>query len=53
MDYKLFTGRTVLKHGRNTNSLLGSKRFFGQMLAVRMKFDYLTTGSLLLYDDQQ
>ena len=38
MDYKLFSGRTVPKHGRNTNSLLGSKRFFGLMLAVRMKF---------------
>ena len=38
MDYVLFSGRTVLKHGQNTNSLLGSKRFFGQILAVRMKF---------------
>ena len=38
MDYKLFSGRAVLKHGRNTNSFLGSKRFFGQILAVRMKF---------------
>jgi len=25
VDYKLFSGRTVLKHGRNTNSLLGSR----------------------------
>ena len=38
MDYKLFSGRTALKHGKTTNSLLGYKRFFGQMLALHMKF---------------
>lgn len=38
MVYKLFSGRTVLEHGWNTNSLLHSKRFFGQMLVVHVKF---------------
>ena len=37
-DYRLFEGQQVLRHGRNKNSLLGSKRFIGQVMAVRLDF---------------
>ena len=37
-DYKWFNVKDALEHGRNTNSLLGSNRFTGLVLAVRMKF---------------
>ena len=36
--YKLFLGKDVLEHGRNTNSLFGSERFHGHILAIRMDF---------------
>lgn len=36
VDYKLFLGRNVLEHGRDTNSLSGSERFHGHILAIRM-----------------
>jgi len=38
VGYKLFNGRDTLTHGRNTNSLLGSDQFYGNVLAVRMNF---------------
>ena len=38
VGHRLFNGRTALAHGRNTNSLLGSDRFFGDILAIRMEF---------------
>lgn len=38
VGYTLFDGKDALMHGRNTNSLLGSERFYGNVLAVRMKF---------------
>ena len=38
VDYKIFDGQKVLKHGRNTKSLLGSKRFLGDVIAVRFIF---------------
>jgi len=34
VDYKLFSGRTVLKQGRNANSLLGSKRFSVTLMMI-------------------
>ena len=37
VDCKCF-GATALEQGRNTNSFLGSDRFTGFILAVRMKF---------------
>ena len=37
MDYKCFEA-TALEQGRNINSFLGSDRFTGFILAVRMKF---------------
>ena len=39
IDYKTFSGQRVLMHGRNTNSLLGSRQFKGDVLAIRFKFD--------------
>ena len=33
-----FKGKDVLAHGRNTNSLLGSDRFQGDIIALRMVF---------------
>lgn len=41
---KVFSGRYALTHGRNTNTLLGSDRFHGDMLAVRMRFDGVEKG---------
>ena len=38
VGYKIFDGQKVLKHGRNTKSLLGSKRFIGDVIAVRFIF---------------
>lgn len=38
VGHRSFNGRTALTHGKNTNSLLGSDRFFGDILAVRMDF---------------
>lgn len=35
---KVFRDTEVLAHGRNTNALLGSDRFLGDKLALRMKF---------------
>ena len=35
---KVFKGQGVLKQGRNVNSLFGSDRFWGQMIAFRMDF---------------
>ena len=35
---KVFKGQEVLKQGRNVNSLFGSDRFWGQMIAFRMDF---------------
>ena len=37
VDYKVFNSR-ALTHGRNTNSLLGSNRFHGEIIALRMAF---------------
>ena len=37
--YKTFSRQRVLMRGRNTNSLLGSRRFKGDVLAIRFKFD--------------
>lgn len=37
VDCRCF-GATALEQGRNTNSFLGSDRFTGFILAVRMKF---------------
>ncbi|CAB4013206.1 Hypothetical predicted protein, partial [Paramuricea clavata] len=35
VEYKVINGREVLTHGRNANSLLGSERFCGKLLALR------------------
>ena len=40
IDYSVFSGNGVLEHGRNVNSLLGSKRFKGSILAVRLDFKH-------------
>ena len=37
-SYRLYSGSSVLQHGRNTNSLLGSKTFTGTVLAIRFCF---------------
>ena len=37
--YRFFNGRNALKLGQNTNSLLGSERFFGDILAIRLEFN--------------
>ena len=36
--YEAFKGKWALRHGRNTNSLLGSEAFDGDVLAIRMNF---------------
>ena len=36
--YEAFKGKWGLRHGRNTNSLLGSEAFDGDVLAIRMNF---------------
>ena len=36
--YRLFNGRTSLKQGKNKNSLFGSDRFFGDILAIRFVY---------------
>lgn len=38
IDYKTFNGKHVLQHGRNENALLGSKRFRGEVIAIRLNF---------------
>ena len=38
VEYRVFSGRDVLKHGHNVNSLLGSERFKGSVLAIRFDF---------------
>ena len=38
VDYKVFNGREALEHGRNTNALLGSSQFLGEIIAFRMNF---------------
>ena len=38
VDYRVFEGREVLEHGRNKNSLLGSERFKGRIIATRINF---------------
>jgi hypothetical protein len=45
---KLFRGKDALKHGRNTNSLLGSDSFYGEVLSMRMKFDLYNSSSYLV-----
>lgn len=37
-DYVVELGGVALKHGRNTNSLLGSRSFNGQVIALRCDF---------------
>ena len=37
-DYKWFNAKDALELGRNTNSFLGSNKFTGLVLTVRMKF---------------
>ncbi len=39
LDYKVFNGKQALQHGRNTNALLGSDRFYGEIIAFRMEFN--------------
>ena len=36
--YSLYPGKDVLEHGRNPNSLLGSERFMGDIIAIKMNF---------------
>ena len=36
--YEAFKGKWALRYGRNTNSLLGSEAFDGDVLAIRMNF---------------
>ena len=38
VDYRVFSGDGSLEHGRNANALLGSKRFKGSVMAVRLIF---------------
>ena len=38
VGYRVFNGTHGLEHGRNVNSLLGSERFKGSILAVRVDF---------------
>ena len=38
VDYRVFSGDGSLEHGRNVNALLGSKRFKGSVMAVRLIF---------------
>jgi hypothetical protein len=38
-DYRIFSSKGALEHGRNVNCLLGSKRFNGSILAVRLNFE--------------
>ena len=40
VGYRFINGKSALEHGKNTNSLLGSDSFFGDILAVRFQFDY-------------
>ena len=37
-SYRLYSGSSVLQHGRKINSLLGSKTFTGTVLAIRFCF---------------
>ena len=39
VESRLFNGRTALVHGMNKNSLLGSQRFFGDVIAIRLNFN--------------
>ena len=41
LERKVVDGQDVLKQGRNVNSLLGSDRFWGQMIASRLDFWWL------------
>ena len=38
VDCRIFSGDDTLEHGRNANALLGSKRFKGSVMAVRLIF---------------
>ena len=38
VGYTVFNGKSSLSHGRNVHSLLGSDRFFGSLLALRLDF---------------
>ena len=38
VDYRIFSGDGSLEHGGNVNALLGSKRFKGVVMAVRLIF---------------
>ena len=40
VDYGVFSGDGSLEHGRNLNALLGSKRFKGSVMAVRLIFSH-------------
>ena len=47
--YEAFKGKWALRHGRNTNSLLGSEAFDGDVLAIRMNFTLKKGCSIMLY----
>ena len=38
VDCRIFSGDGTLEHGRNANALLGSKRYKGSAMAVRLNF---------------
>ena len=38
VDYRVFSGDGSLEHGRNLNALLGSERFNGSVMPVRLIF---------------
>ena len=46
--YEAFKGKWALRHGRNTNSLLGSETFDGDVLAIRMSILKKKKGAVLL-----
>lgn len=43
-DYYVANGSDALVHGRNTNSLLGSRYFKGYVAALRCNFTGVTSG---------
>ena len=38
VDCRVFSGDGTLEHGRNVNALLGSKRYKGSVMAIRLNF---------------
>ena len=38
VDCRVFSGDSTLEHGRNANALLGSKRYKGSVMAIRLNF---------------